>query len=58
MNVSGHLRVIESKKKGKGYKLIVELPRGADGKCNRICETFYGTKKQAEHRLQVLMLRT
>ena len=55
MNVSGYLRVIESKRKGKGYKLAIELPRKADGKRSRIYETVYGTKKQAEYRLRELI---
>lgn len=50
MNISGHVGKQQTTKKGDCCKITVELPRGADGKCNRIYKTVYDTKKQAEHR--------
>ena len=54
MLATGHLRKIKTNK-GSGYKINTETPRGADGKRHRQSVTFYGTRKQAEHKLREML---
>lgn len=55
MKVTGHLRE-RITKKGKAFELTVEFPSNKEtGKRERKYQTFHGTKKQAQKRLQELI---